>query len=98
MSRPSSPTLSTQCVGRSIGSFRSKLDPIKKVARTLKGHIDGLLTYFAHRNTNAATEALNGRIAAIKSHARGFRNLVHYRIRILFFLGKLELHPTNYLN
>lgn len=63
-----------QWYAKAIGS---KLEPIKKVARTLKRHIDGLLSYFAHRITNAATEALNGRIAALKSNARGFRNFVN---------------------
>lgn len=39
-------------------AIRSRLLPIKKVARSLKGHRDRLLAYFAHRITNAATEAL----------------------------------------
>lgn len=76
-------------------AIRSQLLPIKKVARSLKGHLEGLLAYFAHRITNAATEALNGRIAALKANARGFRSFEHYRIRILFFLGKLEMRPAN---
>ena len=66
----------------------------KKVARSLKDHLAGLLAYFAHRIPNAATEALNGRIAAIKANARGFRNFKHYRTRILFFLGKLDMSPA----
>jgi transposase len=76
------------------GAIRSRLLPIKKVAKSLKEHLDGLLAYFGHRITNAATEALNGRIAALKANARGFRSFEHYRTRILFFLGKLDLRPT----
>ena len=30
-------------------AIRSPLDPIKKVAKMLKGHLDGLLSYFRHR-------------------------------------------------
>ena len=72
---------------------RSCLEPIKKAAETLKTHLHGLLTYFKHRITNAKTEALNSSIQAIKSAARGFRSFENYRVRILFFLGRLKLHP-----
>ena len=75
-------------------AIRSRLTPIKKVAKSLKEHLEGLLSYFAHRITNAATEALNGRIAALKANARGFRSFEHYRTRILFFLGQLEMRPV----
>jgi transposase len=36
---------------------------------------------------------LNSKIQNIKSNARGFRNFRNYRIRILFFCGKLDLYP-----
>lgn len=72
---------------------RSCLEPIKKAAETLKTHLHGLLSYFKHRITNAKTEALNASIQAIKSAARGFRSFENYRIRILFFLGRLILVP-----
>ena len=72
---------------------RSQLEPIKKVALTLKNHLIGLLQYFNHRITNAVTEAFNASIQSIKASARGFRNFEHYRTRILFFLGRLNLNP-----
>lgn len=74
-------------------AIRSRLGPVKKVARMLKRHLDGLLAYFRHWITNAATEGFNSRIQAIKAAARGFRNFEHYRIRILFFCGRLTLRP-----
>ncbi|GAA5505615.1 ISL3 family transposase [Novipirellula caenicola] len=74
-------------------AIRSKLDPIKKVARMLKKHLAGLLAYFEYSITNAKSEAFNGRVQAIKSAARGFRNFENYRIRILFYCGKLQLEP-----
>ncbi len=67
--------------------------PIQRVAETLKNHLHGLLTYFRHEITNAVTEALNGSIQSLKSAARGFRSFENYRTRILFFLGRLDLHP-----
>jgi transposase len=79
-------------------AIRSRLGPIKRAARTLKGHAEGLLNYFVHWITNAVTEGLNSRIQEIKSSARGFRNFAHYRTRILFFCGKLDLRPAHNLS
>lgn len=73
--------------------IRSRLDPIKKVARMLKEHLDGLLSYFRHPITNAVSEGFNSRIQSIKSAARGFRSFTNYRLRILFYCGKLDLTP-----
>ena len=75
-------------------AIRTRLEPIKKVARTLKKHLEGLLNYFEHRITNAASESINSRIQALKANARGFRDFNNYRTRILFFLGKLHLAPA----
>lgn len=36
-------------------SIRSRLEPIKKIARTLKTHLSGLLNYFIYPITNAVT-------------------------------------------
>jgi transposase len=72
---------------------RSQLKPVVEVAHMLKRHLDNLLTYLKHHITNAVTEGLNSKIQSIKSAARGFRNFRNYRIRILFFCGKLNLYP-----
>lgn len=74
--------------------MRSRLPKLKKVARTLKAHLSGLLTYFKHRITNALTEGFNSKIQAIKADARGFRLFENYRTRILFFCGKLDMLPS----
>jgi transposase len=37
----------------------SRLPRVKKVAKTLKAHLGGLLTYFKHRISNALTEGFN---------------------------------------
>lgn len=74
-------------------AIRSRLQPIKKVARSLKAHLPGLLNYFIHPITNAVTEGLNNKIQHIKASARGFRSFENYRARILFFCGKLDLLP-----
>jgi transposase len=74
-------------------AIRSRLTPIRDVAKTLKRHLENIVSYFRHRITNAATEGFNSRIQSIKSQARGFRAFRNYRIRILFYCGKLDLLP-----
>jgi transposase len=71
----------------------SRLKPLIDVARMLKRHLDNILTYLRHPITNAVTEGLNSRIQTLKANARGFRNFESYRLRILFFCGKLDLYP-----
>jgi transposase len=73
--------------------MHSRLPKMKKVAKSLKAHLGGLLTYFRHRITNALTEGFNSKIQAIKADARGFRRFEDYRTGILFFCGKLDMMP-----
>jgi transposase len=75
---------------------RCRLAPIKGVARMLKTHLDNLLTYFAHPITNATSEGFNSKIQSLKHAARGFRSFHNFRIRILFFCGRLNLYPTTH--
>jgi len=74
---------------------RSRLPPIQKVAKMLKGRLDNLLTYMRHPITNAAVEGFNSKIQSIKSAARGFRSFANYRLRILFYCGKLDMTPPS---
>ena len=74
-------------------AIRSRLEPIKTVARMLKRHLPGLLSYFRHHVTNGLAEGFNSKIQSIKSAARGFRSFANYRLRILFYCGRLNLMP-----
>jgi len=74
-------------------AVRCRLKPIVKIAKMLKRHLDGLMSYFRHRISNAVSEGLNSKIQSIKASARGFRNFENYRNRILFCCGKLALSP-----
>jgi transposase len=56
-----------------------RLEPIKKAAKTLKVHLDNIVTYARHRITNALAEGVNAKIEKIKRMACGFRNRSHYR-------------------
>jgi transposase len=75
-------------------AVRSRLKPIIKVAKMLHRHLDQLLSYFRHRITNAKSEGFNSKIQSLKANARGFRAFQHFRTRILFHCGKLDLLPT----
>ena len=51
---------------------RSRLNPFKKLAKTIRNHWDGILGYFPNRVTSAAIEAINGVIQTARRRARGF--------------------------
>ena len=71
----------------------SKIKPIIKAAKTIKGHIENIVTYAKHRITNALGESLNSKIEKVKRLACGFRNREHYRTAFYFHCGGLDLYP-----
>jgi transposase len=71
----------------------SRLEPIKKASKTVKVHLDNIVTYAKHRITNALAEGVNTKIEKIKRMACGFRNRAHYRTAIYFHCGGLDLFP-----
>ena len=46
--------------------------------------------FFDHHTSNGPTEAINGRLEALRRNALGFRNLSHYRIRSQLHSGALH--------
>ena len=75
-------------------AMRSKLEPIKKVARMLRKNWGLIRNYFVHRITNAGSEAMNTKIQQLKGRARGFRNRERFRRVIFFHCGGLDLYPA----
>ncbi len=65
------------------------LDELAQLGRTLHRRRADVLAYFEYRASNGPTEAINGRLEALRRHALGFRNLLHYRIRSLLHCGNL---------
>lgn len=59
------------------------LDELATLGRTLQGRRDDVLAYFTHLASNGPTEAINGRLEALRRNALGFRNLINYRLRSL---------------
>jgi transposase len=74
----------------------SRLEPVRKVAKTLKAHLYGILSYFAHPITNAMAEGINSRIETLWKTACGYRNKERFRTAILFHLGGLDLAPSTH--
>ena len=67
------------------------LEELAQLGRTLHRRRDDVLAYFTHRASNGPTEAINGRLEALRRNALGFRNLINYRIRSLLHCGGLAL-------
>ena len=79
-------------------AIRSRLEPIKRVARMIKGHLQGVLNAIVAGVSNARLEALNATIQWLKRSARGFRNRERFRNAIYFHLGGLDLYPASVLH
>lgn len=75
-------------------AIRSRLEPVKKVARMCKNHLDHILTFFTHRLTNGPIEGLNNKIQGLIKKAYGFRNKERFKTEIFFHLGGLDLYPA----
>jgi transposase len=70
---------------------RSRLEPMKTAAKTLKENKDTILNYFDNRITNALAEGLDSMIQTAKRRARGFATLKGYTCMIFLVVGRLKL-------
>jgi len=70
---------------------RSRLEPMKQVANTLKKYKQQILSYFFNRLTNAIAEGINSLIQSAKRRARGFRTIEGFVAAIFLAVGKLNL-------
>lgn len=74
-------------------AMRSRLEPIKRVAKMIRTHLFGIVNAMTLQVTNATSESFNSTIQRIKRAACGFRNRDRFRNAILFHLGGLDLYP-----
>ena len=70
---------------------KSGLKQMIKVKELMVRHAGNIINYFKHKVSNAVSEAINSKIQLLKASSRGFRSFESYRIRILFYCGKLEM-------
>jgi len=73
--------------------IHTKLEPMKKVARTIKERLANVVSYCTHGITNAVAEGINSKIMAIKRRVGGYRNRENFKTAIYFYCGGLELYP-----
>ena len=74
-------------------AVRCRLEPMKKVAKTIKKHLWGILNAIVLKVSNGPAEGINSRIKAIKVRSHGFRNKERFANAIYFHLGGLDLYP-----
>ena len=91
--RPPHPTLGEP--GPRLGGLAAVLAPHMSTTGTLNSAAPlwrrraDVLAYFDHHASNGPTEAINGRLEALRRNALGFRNLTHYRLHSLLHCGNL---------
>ncbi len=74
----------------------SRLEPIIKVAKTIKRHWDGVVNYHQSNINNGILEGLNSVIQAAKSKARGYKTFKNYKNIVYLLTGKLDFSLVNY--
>lgn len=75
--------------------MRSKVDPMKDVARMIRNHFDGVVAWSQTQQTNGFLEAINGLFQAAKRSARGYVRFSTIRTVIFLRLGKLDFTKIN---
>lgn len=75
--------------------MRSKVEPMKAVAKLIRNHLEGIVAWARTRMTNGFLEALNGLFQASKRKARGYRRLSTIRTIIFLIAGKLDFRTLN---
>ena len=72
-------------------AMRSRIEPMKDVARTIRRHRDGILAWFDSRIANGLIEGINSLVQAAKAKARGYRNSATLKVMTYLVAGKLDL-------
>lgn len=74
-------------------AMQSKLEPVKKIARSFKAHLAGIVSLFKHGFCNALAEGVNSRIQLLMQKSCGYRNRQRLKTDILFHFGGLNMDP-----
>jgi transposase len=75
--------------------MRSKVEPMKEVARMIRRHFDGIVAWTQTRQTNGFIEAINGLFQAAKRKARGYTRFTTMRTVLFLIAGKLDFSSFN---
>lgn len=72
-------------------TIRSQIEPMIKLALSLKKHKDGILRWFQTKMTNGLLEGINSLVQAAKRKARGYRSPENFIAMIYATVNKLDL-------
>ena len=72
--------------------MRSKVEPMKELAKMIRTHLEGIGAWAQTRQTNGFLEAINGLFQASKRRARGFTRLATVKTVIFLIAAKLDFH------
>lgn len=73
----------------------SRIEPIQKVAHTIKNHWEGVVNWKNSQINNGLLEGLNSLIQSAKSKARGYRNSKYFKIIAYLITGKFDFSKIN---
>ena len=74
---------------------RSQLPPFRKVAKTIKKHIEGIVAYVATGLNSGRSEGLNGKIRTITRRSFGFHSATSLIALIALCCGGITVSPVH---
>ena len=66
---------------------KAGMEQFNGVIETMKKYLYGIVNYFKHQLTNAASEGINTKINVIKRMAYGFKDMEYFKLKILQSCG-----------
>ena len=82
-------------LGEWIGwAFRSQLAPFRRLAATIRDHLDGILAYVRSRLSNGRTEALNGKARTITRRSYGLHSASALIALLKLCCSGIDLEPV----
>ena len=74
---------------------RSRLEPLKKLAKTISEKFEGVVRGMLDKRSNAYVEAMNGLLQQAKRAARGFKTAANFITIAYLRMSKLKHLPSN---
>ena len=78
-------------------ALNSQIPEIIKVAEMFERHMYGIVNALSLGYNNGKAERMNGSIQELQTIGRGYKDVEHFRIVVLFFHGGLILHKDDLL-
>jgi transposase len=76
-------------------ALRSRLDPFRKAARTVRKYLDGIMAYLRTGLSNGRSEGLNAKIRTITVRSYGFHQVSNLIALVFLCCSRLMLKPVH---